>query len=114
MSRIAYQGYVYEKVLTESLDENTLRDVYDEMHVSLKHLSNVLGKVQDGNMKKAVRGLMKRTEDVFNDTIKDANYHPKSEEELKQISDNVDNDMQVKQGLKPPEQSELPNSENSI
>lgn len=100
--RIIFKGVVYESVETPevvdqmagnvedsdgSLDTKTLNYVYDKMRSSIKALSDVEHTLVDGNQKKAVASLMKKTRETFNDKIKGVDYHPKSTEELKRVSD---------------------------
>lgn len=74
MSKLFYSGYVYE-----SLNEKELKFVYQKMQNSIENLNTALNVVHDGNQKKAISSLMKKTIDTFNEKIKGVDYrqgHP--------------------------------------
>ena len=92
MSQILYKGFVYE-----SVNEKELEFIYDKMAHSLEDLNTVLNTVHDGNQKKAISSLMKKTRETFNEKIKGVDYHPNSIEDMQKTADAVDSDMKEEQ-----------------
>jgi hypothetical protein len=92
MTKVVYQGYIYE-----ALEEKELKFAYDKFFSSLEDLTAVENMVTDGNMKKAIASLKKRTRDVFNEKIKGADYTPKSLDDMKQTADATDARMKEQQ-----------------
>lgn len=92
MNRLAYKGFVYEAV-----NEKELEFIYDKMAEALGNLNDVLNTVHDGNQKKALSSLMKKTRETFNEKIKGVDYHPADIDSMQKTADDVDQQMQVDQ-----------------
>lgn len=112
MKSFVFKGYVYEALEEptpvekiagnevpedDSLDQKTLNYIYDKMANALKNLNDVEHTVTDGNQKKAIASLMKKTRETFNDKIKGVDYHPQSIDDMKKTADTVDAKMKEQQ-----------------
>lgn len=92
MGQIIYKGFVYEAVNEKEMDF-----IYEKMAHSLEDLNAVLNTVHDGNQKKAISSLMKKTRETFNEKIKGVDYHPDTLEGMQQTANEVDSKMKEQQ-----------------
>lgn len=92
MTRIVYQGYVYE-----SLNEKELRYIHQKMQHAVEDFNAVLNTVHDGNQKKAMSSLMNKTLDTFNEKIKGVDYAPQDLDTLEQQSNEIDGKLKEQQ-----------------
>lgn len=75
MSTISHKNVMYESVELESLSQQDLRYIYKEMSSVMEHLNNCLNNVQDNNMKRSIRSIMKRCIKCYNNKIKHTHYN---------------------------------------
>ena len=92
MAKVLYKGHIYE-----SLNKKELEYVYEKFNGALQNFNDAINTLKDGNQKKAVASLEKKTREVFNDKIKGVDYHPKSVEEMRRTADAVDGAMKEQQ-----------------
>jgi hypothetical protein len=92
MTKIAFQGYIYE-----SLNEKELKFIHGKMQQAVENFDAVLNIVHDGNQKKAMSSLMNKTLDTFNEKIKGTDYAPKSLDDMEQQSKEIDGALKEQQ-----------------